>query len=293
MRGQEPEADELTRKALASEVEAMDLPERSAPLATRLRTLTPARVGLRRAGVSLATAEVLDFQLAHGRARDAVHAGLQSASLLGTLRGLLPCCLALAEAISVHSKASDRQQYLQRPDLGRILDNASNERLVQLQSMRSAHDLAITIADGLSALAVERHAPPLLSALFSALADSLPDLRIGPVCIAEQGRVAIGDEVARALEAELAIVLIGERPGLSSPDSLGAYITWKPQPGRTTDAERNCISNIRDEGLSYSEAAGRLVYYVREARLRHTTGTTLKDPENDDIRRKSKTGLEP
>jgi len=163
---------------------------------------------------------------------------------------------------------------------------------MQLQSMRSAHDLAIIIADGLSALAVERHAPLLLSALFSALADSLPDLRIGPVCIAEQGRVAIGDEVARALEAELAIVLIGERPGLSSPDSLGAYITWKPQPGRTTDAERNCISNIRDEGLSYSEAAGRLVYYVREARLRHATGTTLKDPENDDSKRKLRAGLE-
>jgi ethanolamine ammonia-lyase small subunit len=259
---------------------ASGLRETTPSLAARLQALTPARVGLRRAGISVATREVLEFQLAHARARDAVHAPLQPASLLAALRHLSPPEPAAASApLLLHSKAADRQNYLQRPDLGRTLNEASLQRLrASTPSPGETYDLAIVLADGLSALAVEHHAVPLLAALFLRLVEASPALRVAPLCIVEQGRVAIGDEIAQALPAALVIVLIGERPGLSSPDSLGAYITWKPQPGRTTDAERNCISNIRAEGLSYNQAAARLLHYICEARIKHGTGTTLKDP---------------
>jgi ethanolamine ammonia-lyase small subunit len=143
-----------------------------------------------------------------------------------------------------------------------------------------AWDLSIVIADGLSALATERNAVPLLAELLPALSQQSPGLKLAPIAIIEQGRVAIGDEVAHALSASLAIVLIGERPGLSSPDSLGTYITWRPRPGITTDAERNCISNIRSEGLSYPQAAARLLHYIREARSKQLTGIALKDPDS-------------
>lgn len=250
----------------------------SAALAARLRSLTPARVGLRQSGISIATSELLDFQLAHARARDAVHTALQPAGLLAALRMLLSTSQVVeSNPILLHSAAKDRQTYLQRPDLGRELDGASQQRIQECP--RRAFDLSIVIADGLSALAVERHAIPLLAELLPALARSSPELRLAPVCIVEQGRVAIADQVASALSASLAIVLIGERPGLSSPDSLGAYITWQPRPGLTTDAERNCISNIRAEGLSYPQAAARLLHYIREARGKRLTGVALKDPE--------------
>lgn len=258
---------------------ALDMAEAtqlSPSLTAHLRQLTPARIALRRSGISLATSEVLDFQLAHGRARDAVHAALQPATLLPALRKL-----ANFDAILLHSAAADRQTYLKRPDLGRKLDEASRKRLETLAN--PICDLVIVLADGLSALAVERNAAPLLAELLPAVRNSLPDLKLAPICIAEQGRVAIGDEVAHLLSASLAIVLIGERPGLSSPDSLGAYITWQPQPGRTTDAERNCISNIRAEGLSYAQAAARLVHYIREAREKRLTGVTLKDPDEQKL----------
>jgi len=242
-------------------------------LATRLRAMTPARVGLYRAGTSVATSEVLEFQLAHGRARDAVHALLQPASLVAALRELKQ-----PEALLLHSFAKDRTTYLQRPDLGRTLDQPSRQRLTEHARGHSAtYDLAIVIADGLSALAVERHAVPLLAELLPALEKS-PHRHIAPICIVQQGRVAVGDEAGQLLSASLVVVLIGERPGLSSPDSLGAYITWQPQPGRTTDAERNCISNIRPEGLSYAEAAARLLHYIREAHDKRLTGVALKDP---------------
>jgi len=244
-------------------------------LAARLRAMTPARVGLRRTGSSVATGEVLDFQLAHGRARDAVHAPLQPASLLAALRDL-----KLPEALLLHSSATDRTTYLQRPDLGRTLENASLQRLMEYATKaNSPFDLAIVIADGLSALAVERHAVPVLAELLPALEQRSPHLRIAPVCIVEQGRVAAGDAIGKLLSATLVVVLIGERPGLSSPDSLGAYITWKPQPGKTTDAERNCISNIRTEGLSYTHAAARLLFYIQEAQSKQLTGVALKDPD--------------
>jgi ethanolamine ammonia-lyase small subunit len=248
-------------------------------LSAWLRNQTPARVGLRRAGLSIATPELLDFQLAHARARDAVHAALQPASLLHELHILLKTCnITDANPILLHSAAQDRPAYLQRPDLGRKLDDASRQRLHELP--RHAWDLSIVIADGLSALATERNAVPLLAELLPALSQQSPGLKLAPIAIIEQGRVAIGDEVAHALSASLAIVLIGERPGLSSPDSLGAYITWRPRPGITTDAERNCISNIRSEGLSYPQAAARLLHYIREARGKQLTGIALKDPDS-------------
>jgi len=246
----------------------------SAPtiLRTRLRSLTPARVALNQTGISLATSELLDFQLAHARARDAVHATLQPASLVSALSALGP------EVLILHSAAPDRQTYLQRPDLGRKLDDPSHQRLHQIQQP-AAPDIAIVLADGLSALAIERHATPLLAELFSALTHSSPAQRLAPICIVQQGRVAVADEVAHTLNAKLAIILIGERPGLSSPDSLGAYITWQPQPGLTTDAQRNCISNIRAEGLSYTQAAARIMHYITEARRQQLTGVALKDPD--------------
>ena len=249
------------------------LPVMNASLAQRLRGLTPARVGLRRTGVSLETADLLDFQLAHARARDAVHAPMQPGELLAGLRGLTSGGVLL-----LHSAARDRATYLQRPDLGRRLDEASRERLTELEREGGdeGRSISFVIADGLSSLAVERHALPLLRELLPALSLGVDPIEVAPVCVVEQGRVAVGDEIAAMVGADLGIVLIGERPGLSSPNSLGAYITWKPQPGKTTDAERNCISNIRGEGLSYAQASARLMHYIREARTRQLTGGGVK-----------------
>jgi ethanolamine ammonia-lyase small subunit len=267
-------AAELVELARPAELEV--LPSMNPALAERLRGLTPARVGLRRTGVSIETGDLLDFQLAHARARDAVHAPMQPGDLLAGLRSL-----TTRGAMLLHSAAADRATYLQRPDLGRKLDAASRKKLAETQhsDQTIARTLSFVIADGLSSLAVERHALPLLKELLPTLARGPSPVHITPICIVEQGRVAVGDEIADSLGAELVIVLIGERPGLSSPDSLGAYITWKPQPGKTTDAERNCISNIRGEGLSYQQAAARLMHYIGEARTKQLTGVTLKDPD--------------
>jgi ethanolamine ammonia-lyase small subunit len=233
-------------------------------LGARLRALTPARVGLGRTGVSQETRDLLDFQRAHAQARDAVHARLETAALAATLAEIFG-----GDVLQLHSAAADRATYLQRPDLGRRLDECSREVLSGL--LPDTCELALVVTDGLSALAVERHVLPLLRELLPRLAG----WRLAPVCVVEQGRVAIGDEIGAALGAEICVVLIGERPGLSSPDSLGAYITWQPRPGRT-DAERNCISNIRAEGLSYRQAAKQLEFYVTEARRRQLTGIALK-----------------
>jgi len=233
-------------------------------LAARLRSLTPARVGLARTGVSLETRDLLDFQRCHAQARDAVHARLDVASLATEIEsGIRP------EVLRLHSAASTRAEYLQRPDLGRRLNEPS--RAILAGQPPDKVDLAIVIADGLSALAVQRHVPGLLRELIPRLSDCW----LAPISIVEQARVAIGDEIGLALGAQISVVLIGERPGLSSPDSLGAYITWDPHPGRT-DAERNCISNIRAEGLSYAQAAAQLGYYLTEARRRQFTGLALK-----------------
>jgi ethanolamine ammonia-lyase small subunit len=234
-------------------------------LASRLRALTPARVGLGRTGVSAETRDLLDFSRCHAMARDAVHAHLESSALaahLGDISGFA--------VLRLHSAAPDRATYLQRPDLGRKLDETSRKLLVEA-ARNGACELAVVIADGLSALAVERHAAPLVKELLP----RLHDWKLAPLCVVEQGRVAIGDEIGAALDAEIAVVLIGERPGLSSPDSLGAYITWQPRPGRT-DAERNCISNIRLEGLGYAQAAAQLAFILNEARRLKLTGVALK-----------------
>jgi ethanolamine ammonia-lyase small subunit len=238
-------------------------------LAARLRALTPARVGLARTGVSVETRDLLDFQRCHAEARDAVHSRIEAAALAGTL-----AAITHDDVLRLHSAASDRRAYLQRPDLGRMLAEASRALLARsVPSVNAdASTLSLIVADGLSALAVERHAAPLITELLPLL----DTWQLAPLCVVEQGRVAIGDEIGQALGAQVSIVLIGERPGLSSPDSLGAYITWAPQPGRT-DAERNCISNIRAEGLSYAQAAAQLSYYLTEARRRQLTGIALKE----------------
>jgi ethanolamine ammonia-lyase small subunit len=233
--------------------------------ALRLRTLTPARVGLGRTGVSQQTREQLAFQRAHALARDAVHARLETATMAEALREI-----SGSDVLRLHSMAVDRATYLQRPDLGRQLDERSKAALIGASS--DTFDLAIIVADGLSALAVERHA----AALLRELVPRLERWRIAPLCIVEQGRVAIGDEIGQTLGAALCVVLIGERPGLSAPDSLGAYVTWAPCVGRT-DAERNCVSNIRAEGLSYAQAATQLFFYLTEARRRKLTGVALKE----------------
>jgi ethanolamine ammonia-lyase small subunit len=233
-------------------------------LAKQLRALTPARVGLGRSGVSQVTRDVLDFQLSHAQARDAVHARLNSAAQAEAIR-LVVSQFNSSLILRLHSAATDRTSYLQRPDLGRRLDE--NSRANVAAHANGEVDLALVIADGLSALAVERHVPPLLDRL-------LPRLMvrsIGPVCLVEQGRVAIGDDIGETLRATLSVVLIGERPGLSSPDSLGAYVTWAPRVGRT-DAERVCISNIRAEGLGYDEAAEQLEKVISDAFERQLTG---------------------
>ena len=232
-----------------------------------LRRHTPARIGLGRSGISQPTAPQLDFQLAHAQARDAVHRPLDHAAVDAAVRALgLP-------TLALHSAAADRHVYLQRPDLGRRLDEASTARLSALADGDARAELAVVVADGLSALAIERHAAPFIAELQRVLAR---DWRWAPVAIVRQARVAIGDPIGAALGARLVVVLIGERPGLSSPDSMGVYVTWGPRAGRV-DAERNCISNVRPEGLPLPVAAGRLAWLLGEARSRQLTGVELKD----------------
>jgi ethanolamine ammonia-lyase small subunit len=229
-----------------------------------LRRYTPARIALGRAGSGLPTGELLAFGLAHARARDAVHAPFDDARLCAELAPLgLP-------VLTVASAAQDRQHYLMRPDLGRRLADDSAAMLAAHAG--SGYDVAFIVADGLSARAVATHAQPLLAQVLPRLAD----WRIAPLVVARLGRVALGDAVANALHAEIAVMLIGERPGLSAPDSMGAYLTFAPTP-QTSDAERNCISNIRPEGLPYPDAALKLVHLVRAMRARRLSGVQLKD----------------
>jgi ethanolamine ammonia-lyase small subunit len=231
-----------------------------------LRSLTPARIALGRAGASLPTGPVLDFQLAHARARDAVHHRPDLDAIVTLLEtGGLP-------ALRVASRVPDPATYLKRPDLGRRLRPEDAERLAGLASSDS--DVALVIADGLSGMAVERHAVPLARIVARRL--QALSWRVSPISVVTHGRVAIGDEIGAALRARLVAVLIGERPGLSSPDSLGVYLTWAPRVGRT-DAERNCISNIRPEGLPVEPAAEKLVWLLTEATRRQLSGVDLKE----------------
>ena len=236
----------------------------------RLRDFTSARVALGRAGNSLPTRAMLEFQLAHARARDAVRARLDPQMLARDLAS------ESRECILVRSAASGRDAYLRRPDLGRRLSEDSRRLLAD---RRGKFDAAFLVADGLSALAAQRHAPKVLHAVLRNL--DLADWKLAPIVIVEQGRVAIGDEAGHCLGAALIVVLLGERPGLSSPDSLGIYVTWNPHPG-LTDADRNCISNIRAEGLSCDRAAHKLLFLMTESRRRKLSGLELKDDLRDD-----------
>ena len=237
-----------------------------------LRQFTAARIALGRAGISQPTATQLDFQLAHAQARDAVHHALDAEALRQACASGFP--LLPQTPMLLHRAAESRAVYLQRPDLGRQLDAASRAALQALPAPAEPWDLAIVAADGLSALAIEQNALPFLRVLIGRLA--MDGWRIAPLCIVRQARVALGDAVGELLGARAVVVLIGERPGLSSPDSMGAYLTWQPRVG-LTDASRNCISNIRPAGMDQEAAAHKLHYLLSEARRRRLSGVELKD----------------
>jgi ethanolamine ammonia-lyase small subunit len=234
---------------------------------SRLRALTPARIALGRAGTGQPTRALLDFALAHARARDAVHAVLDVDLAEADIQDS-----GVFETRIARSAAADRTTYLGRPDLGRQLDPESRQILAAGQ--RGTCDLVFVVADGLSAEAAQVHAPNLLEAMIPFIERG--GWRVAPVVVTTQARVALGDEIGQIFGARAVAVLIGERPGLSSPDSLGVYLTFAPRPGRA-DAERNCISNIRAEGLSYDEAAFKLAWLSGEALRLGLTGVGLKD----------------
>src|SRR6202789_1670978 len=240
-----------------------------------LQQYTAARVSLGHVGPAIPLGEQLRFQLDHALARDAVHAQLDVTTMMQGLQQRQMECLSLRSAVADGS-GHDRQLYLRRPDLGRTLHHESRQTLLRSSARPATRPrVVIVIADGLSALAVDRHALLLLDALIDRILP-LDQWNVGPVCVVSQGRVAIGDEIGDLLNAKISIMLIGERPGLSASDSLGVYITWNPRPGRT-DAERNCISNIRHQGLSYADAAQRIVFYRNAAKRLQATGVTLKE----------------
>jgi ethanolamine ammonia-lyase small subunit len=258
-----PRGRSQTKSAVAPRPQANSGDDVSIDVWADFRQLTAARIGLARTGASLATTALLDLRLCHARARDAVHAPLDEAQLCTDLRAFdLP-------VLVVASAAKDRAQFLLRPDLGRKLADASP----LMSKGRQRFDVAFVVTDGLSARATA-HAKPLL-------AETLPTLvsdhwRVAPLIVVRLGRVAVGDAVAAAVKTDIVVVLIGERPGLSAPDSLGAYLTWRPNK-RTTDADRNCISNIRPEGIVYSEAAFKLLHLLRTMRAQEISGVALKD----------------
>ncbi|MCE1236667.1 MAG: ethanolamine ammonia-lyase subunit EutC [Hyphomicrobiales bacterium] len=224
-----------------------------------LKRATRARIGIGRAGDGLPTGELLAFQMAHARARDAVHGRVDFDAIAAAFPD--------RTVVRVASAAGDRAIYLRRPDLGRRLGEGEAERLP-----KGPFDVVFVVADGLSAAAVEAQAVATLTATFPRLAG----LSIGPIVLASQARVALGDEIGAAMGARLVVALIGERPGLSAADSLGAYLTFDPKPGRL-DSERNCLSNIHGHGLSPEAAAGKLAWLVREALRRGLTGIDLKE----------------
>ena len=258
----------MDQRSLSEDSPELETTSGTALVEGHLRALTPARVSLARTGNSITTRDTLAFARDHAQARDAVHAHLSLPTLLAELhtRGL--------EAVAVKSAAPDRATYLRRPDLGRTLSDAAKSALRTTGNEATRPRLTIILADGLSALATDRNAVAVIDSLLPLVQD---EWELTQIVIAEQARVALGDEIGAALGAQLTVMLIGERPGLSAADSLGAYITWEPQLGRT-NAERNCISNIRSEGLSPQNAARRIAYFAKEARLLESTGTALKDP---------------
>jgi ethanolamine ammonia-lyase small subunit len=245
---------------------------------TQLSQFTAARIALGRSGVSLPTQPQLAFQLAHAQARDAVQLALDVPQLLQDLES---AGLAIAKSCLVlDSAASDRLSYLQRPDLGRRLSDASRAVLPNRQTTERRHDISLVMADGLSALAIARNAVPFLTALMPLLV--LENWTMAPLTVVKLGRVAVADEVGERLGAKLVVLMAGERPGLSSPDSMGLYATWMPRVG-LSDADRNCISNIRPAGLGYEATAYKLLYLLRDMRVREMSGVLLKDETVGDI----------
>ena len=241
---------------------------------SQLRQFTAARIALGRSGISLPTQPQLAFQLAHAQARDAVQLALDAPQLIQDLE--LAGLSSARDRLVLDSAAGDRITYLQRPDLGRRLSDESRAVLAARLGQATArhYDISLVIADGLSALAIARNAVPFLAALMRQLASE--KWSMAPLTVVRMGRVAVADEVGERLGARLVVLLIGERPGLSSPDSMGVYATWMPRVG-LNDADRNCISNIRPSGLGYEEAARKLHYLLREMRRRELSGINLKD----------------
>ena len=232
-----------------------------------LRRFTQARIALGRAGHAVPTRALLDFQLAHAQARDAVHCRWDTAGFAAQVRNLG------VEALILETPVADRGEYLRRPDLGRVLTEESKTRLRNVGAAQA--DVALIITNGLSSTAVERHGIGLLQMLLESF--QARQIRLAPVSLVANGRVALSDDIGGALAAQVAVIIVGERPGLSAADSLGIYLTYAPKPGNT-DAERNCISNIRPpEGLSYQAAAGKLLYLVEESIRLGFSGVALKD----------------
>lgn len=235
-----------------------------------LKQFTSARIALGKTGVSIPLKECLHLRLAHAHAKDAVYSLLDKEFLMQTLRD------AGLPVLWVCSKSANRDIYLQRPDLGRTLNEQSEENL-KMNAVQSPPDIVIVIADGLSAAAVNKHAATAAIVLSEKAKEA--GFSIAPVVLAEQARVAIADEIGELLKAKLSIILIGERPGLSSFESMSAYITYKPKKG-TTDESRNCISNIKEDGLTTSVAAAKIMELVKAAFVTQTTGVALKDQSN-------------
>jgi ethanolamine ammonia-lyase small subunit len=232
-----------------------------------LISLTPARIALGRAGMSLPTKACLEFSLAHANARDAVMMPLDFSRLSQKLMRLG------LSVVQLQTQVINHHMYLQRPDLGRLLHTGSAVDLRQI--VMEPVDIAIVVVDGLSSKAIERHAEPFLSLLIPALNDR--HYQLSPLCLVKYGRVAVGDAVSEGCHARLCVVLIGERPGLSTPDSMGIYFTYQARQGITTDADRNCLSNIHDQGLHYVQALTKLLYLIDESERLKRSGVLLKD----------------
>ena len=247
-----------------------------------LKDYTDARTGLGRTGVSIPTSHSLVFQLAHAQAQDAVHLPLDVEYVIEQLENI-NLNKKIFTPILLHSQATNRTVYLQRPDLGRRLDKKSIETLKKVNSLKDEeYDLSIVIVDGLSSLAIKENSTIFIKKLVEALNFDSQDWNLSPFTIVQQGRVAVGDEVGELLKAKISLVLIGERPGLSSPDSMGLYLTYNPKVG-LTDVSRNCISNVRLDGLSYEEAVKKTMYLLKESRRLELSGVNLKDRTINDV----------
>lgn len=236
-----------------------------------LQNYTPARIARGRAGHSSPTSELLKFQADHAQARDAVYSVLDITLLIDSLKSDLDLPI-----ITLKSKVENRSEYLQRPDLGRTLSQESRELLQTIKIEES--DVCFVVVDGLSADAINQNTPPVLKNIIAKLKKI--NWKIAPICLVEQGRVAVADEIGYLLKSKIVVVLIGERPGLTSPNSMGAYITFNPQVG-ITDESRNCVSNIRPEGMSSEAASQKIFYLLSEMRLKKISGVNLKDEVYD------------